>query len=587
MVFIWTALSLVLPIAAGCLVVKRLWRGTTLDLRLALGATVGLAIAGTLFFAVLLLSDSARVSLAVTEGALCFLIAALWLTDRAPLELTLHKHSSNRLFFQAFSAIAVLAAASFLFASDLKRHGGWDAFVMWNMRGRLISTSTLSPMTTIMDPAFSGSHPDYPLLLPALVSRGWAYTDVALSSPVVPITIAAVFALATVVIAMSGVRTLSNDVHAWIAGSLLLSTPFLISTAAAQFADIVVSCFMTAAVVLFCVHDDDPHQTNRLALLAGIAAAAAACTKNEGILFLAILLAARIVRALGARGSDVSRREILQFIGGAAVGLSTLAFFKLVYSPPNDNLHVMSLQAALGRLKDIDLNRKVLRGFRDLAAFGSWSINPVPLMALHAAIVWRRPSVRIGRSWFTAAFVLLGMFCGYYCVYLLSSYDVESHVASSLDRLLLQLWPTLLILYCGIVAPRVSVPGRKVTSSGVLLRITAVLLATALTVLPQVNTSQRLGSIGPPHIELRPTEVTAGQSYSIKITGIAGPQVFVSYSIDGRPMGQFGAFLGTDGVVTFEVSASTPKGVYRFTAVQSAGDPTWTAFDGIVELTVK
>ena len=83
------------------------------------------------------------------------------------------------------------------------------------------------------------------------------------------------------------------------------------------------------------------------------------------------------------------------------------------------------------------------------------------------------------------------------------------------------------------------------------------------------------------------TEVTAGDTYRLTIAGIGGPQVYVSYSLDGKPMGQFGAYLGTDGAVDFQVSQSTPKGTYRFLAVRTEDNPAWIAFDNDVALVVK
>jgi len=64
----------------------------------------------------------------------------------------------------------------------------------------------------------------------------------------------------------------------------------------------------------------------------------------------------------------------------------------------------------------------------------------------------------------------------------------------------------------------------------------------------------------------------------IKITGIAGPELYITYSLDGKPMGQFNAYLGRDGSVKFPVSQSTPKGVYRFLAVRTSDNPVWTPF---------
>src|SRR5262249_14524620 len=163
-------------------------------------------------------------------------------------------------------------------------------------------------------------------------------------------------------------------------------------------------------------------------------------TKNEGILFLAVLLAARLVLGLARRPFSDTGRELLSFGIGASLGLVTLAVFKLQYSPSNDTVRLMTLEATLTRLKDGHLKREIVSGFRHTLSFGAWYVNPVPLMAIHAAIAWHR---RLGRKtavWFTAAFVLAGMLCGYYLVYLFSPYDLESHLESSLDRLVLQLW---------------------------------------------------------------------------------------------------------------------------------------------------
>jgi len=90
--------------------------------------------------------------------------------------------------------------------------------------------------------------------------------------------------------------------------------------------------------------------------------------------------------------------------------------------------------------------------------FGRWLLNPVPLMALHAAAAWKMPEARPDSRrlppWFTAAFVVIGMLAGIYAVYLVSPYDAEYYVRSSLNRLMLQLWPTVIILYSMIAAPR-------------------------------------------------------------------------------------------------------------------------------------
>src|ERR1700733_4092145 len=121
-----------------------------------------------------------------------------------------------------FFICAFLAGAAFFLALDSMRHGGSDALVMWNLKARFISTSKASTFSALLDPVFLGLHPDYPLLLPALVSRGWQYTGG--SPPGIPIAIAALFTIATILITVGGLQRISTKSQSWMAGCILLGT---------------------------------------------------------------------------------------------------------------------------------------------------------------------------------------------------------------------------------------------------------------------------------------------------------------------------------------------------------------------------
>jgi hypothetical protein len=581
------ALSFVLPTLLGWLVVQSVWRSSPWRIGIGLALILGTAITGTVHFLILSLSDSTTITFAAAEAVLAALIVVLCIYLRRTPEKWSHRTYSRDAFGWGFEVVAVLSGIAVLLICDAQRHGGWDAVAMWNLKARLILTSAGTPVQALVDPAFSGLHPDYPLLLPALVARGWRY--IGGSAPIVPILLAGWFALVAVVVTTAGVEAISTSSQGWVAGSLLVSTPLLINVAASQYADIVVCCFITAAVVLYCIHDsmDQEHGPRHLPILAGIAAAAAACTKNEGILFLAVLLAARIILGITERRGADTARELVSFAIGASAGLIALAIFKFAFSPPNDTVRLVSVHAAMSRLSDGHSNREIFSRFRSALMFGAWYLNPLPVMALHTTIVYSSSTERKSRPWFTPAFVLVAMMCGYYVVYLFSPYDLESHLASSLDRLVLQLWPTALLLYSCLVAPKHAGLVRS-ERRHVVLRVAAAAAIVAVTfALYFGRTSTAVAVGGIPHIELSRAEVMAGQSYSIKITGIKGPQVYVSYSIDGKPMGQFGAYLGEDETVTFELSEGTPKGTYQFNAVRNADNPGWVVFDDPAKLVVK
>jgi len=554
-------------------------------LRLGLSASLGCGIVGTVYFLGLLL-DSSSLALTISECAVAGAIVILLINRLRNTEANPKmRRSPMNAPAWIFVICAVFGAAAFFFAMDSLPHGSWDAFVMWNLKARFISTSQTLPFSALLDPVFRGLHPDYPLLLPSLVSRGWQYSGG--SSPVIPMAIASLFTIATILTTVAGLKLISTNAQSWIAGCILLGTPFLIGLGAWQYADIVICCFMTTAIVLYAIYDLEPTHS-RLPLLAGIAAAAAACTKNEGILFLAVLVASRAI-AVWRGKSPRGTAELLVFGSGAALGVLTLALFKLTYSPPNDTLQLTTAQAMLATITSGSLNLDIIKGIRQSLNFGQWRLNPVPLMALHAAVAWKpsQPSAKV-RPWFTPAFVGIGMLCGYYLVYLLSPQDVEAHVQSSLDRLLIQLWPTAIVLYSVMAAARDSERMRPVSSRSVALRVAAVLvLIVAIVAWSFGERPTRIAAGSKPHIEVNRTEVTAGDTYRLKIAGIGGPQVYLTYSLDGKPMGQFGAYLGTDGAIDFQVSQSTPKGTYRFLAVRTADQPAWIAFDNDVALAVK
>src|SRR4030095_2989659 len=102
-------------------------------------------------------------------------------------------------------------------------------------------------------------------------------------------------------------------------------------------------------------------------------------------------------------------RETLSFVLGASLGLLALGIFKLGFSPPNDTVRLMALDSGIRRFTDGQLHREILSGLREVLRFGKWYVNPLPLMAIHVAIAWKRPGTRTGASWLMAGFVLLAM----------------------------------------------------------------------------------------------------------------------------------------------------------------------------------
>jgi hypothetical protein len=78
-----------------------------------------------------------------------------------------------------FLSVAVLLAivpAAYLFASALQNqpHGGWDAWMSWNLRARFFFRGGEHWRDTFSN-LFWGANPEYPALLPSIVARFWQY----------------------------------------------------------------------------------------------------------------------------------------------------------------------------------------------------------------------------------------------------------------------------------------------------------------------------------------------------------------------------------------------------------------------------
>jgi hypothetical protein len=129
----------------------------------------------------------------------------------------------------------------------------------------------------------------------------------------------------------------------------------------------------------------------------------------------------------------------------------------------------------------------------------------------------------------------------------------------------------------------------KRSSSNNAVRAAVVGLVVVATVWSWSSDGRRVQNLttGAPRLQVDRATVTVGEVYLMTITGMADAQVYVSYSLDGRPMGNFGAYLGADNTVSFQVSESTPKGVYRFLAVRGANSQDWIGFENAATIVVR
>ena len=311
----------------------------------------------------------------------------------------------HRLLASAFSVALGVAAYSAVERVRAHPHGdGWDAFAIWNLHARFLflgasrwrdGFSTLLPW----------SHPDYPLLLPGAIAHVWTY--VGHDDPLVPAVIGLLFAFSTVGVLFSALCILRGRIPAMLGALALVATPFFIEQAASQYADVPLSFFVLTTIALLCLHDD--RSTNfsgsrRLLVGAGIAAAFAAWTKNEGLLFLCSILAARFLMLLRPkilleafpRERERQRESWIAFatvFAAVAPGLLLIAWFKHSLAPPGDLFSDSA--TSLHRLLDPSRYWAILKWYgKGFLRFGDWALIPGTLALIGFYLAVRDPADR-------------------------------------------------------------------------------------------------------------------------------------------------------------------------------------------------
>jgi hypothetical protein len=449
-------LCLLASVLAGLLIVSCCWPGLRpaysqglLKLCLATGLGLGLTSCSYWLWGAFLGPEHA--SLTITEllsFAALLALFALW--RRSDRSLPLHEVSPatllplkwRRLLWGGFGLVLAGAVIGFALWSWRTPHGNWDAWNIWNMRARFLYREEAG-WTSAFSPKQPRSHPDYPLLVPAAIARCWYYAG--REDTVAPRVIAGLFTFATVGLLVGTVRLLRGHTQALLAGLVLLGTGSFVALGAAQYADVPLSFFFLAATVLFAVNDASAPDRLRLVFLAGLTTGLAAWTKNEGWLFLVVTVLTRVLLAVRSRTWAPIQSELPAFALGLLPALAAVVCFKIGWAPPNDLVAGQGGETTLARLVDPARHLKILAAYGKYVSGIGWGV--VYLLVVYRFLIGRRTPSETRHGTAHPIFVLLLMIAGYYGVYLLTPQDLAFHLDSSLDRLLMQLWPTALLAF--------------------------------------------------------------------------------------------------------------------------------------------
>ena len=347
----------------------------------------------------------------------------------------------------SFIIAAAAMAISFVMFSSKMPHGEWDAYSIWNQHARFMSRQP-ELWTRMFDEALRWSHPDYPLMLPATVARCWMYAGA--EDPFAAQCVAFLFMAALTATAVFAVSLLKGKLQGILCGLAILSANHVVQYSSFQYADIPLAYLIVASVSMYLVYRETGND-RRLLLAAGLLAAIAAWTKNEGVVFFLVSAVALFIIESWRGRPRSGAAALTWFLCGSLPVILTLVYFKAQFAPQNDIIaftgSALSGQDSgiMSRLLDPDRYAVIIGSFIHYSYFGGFVGKAGIFIYLLAAGVAAGKNQARGIAFISA--VLAGMAGIYFLIYLLSPQELGWYVFCSMGRLLVQMFPALMVAF--------------------------------------------------------------------------------------------------------------------------------------------
>jgi hypothetical protein len=359
----------------------------------------------------------------------CAGAALFFLARRKPVSLPSPSDPAPRWLWGLLLVAGAVAVGAF-FEHDWRfPDGGWDAWMIWNLRARFLVRA--ADLRTVFSPdLLFWAHADYPWLVPGAVAQGFLLAG--REAGAVPEAIAAAFGVLAVAVVALALARLQGERWALIGGLAILALPTFAIFVSNQQSDVPLGLYLGCAGALIALADARPDRSARLLALAGFSAGLGAWTKNEGALYAVALAAALLLRTRGVRAP-------LAFALGALPAAALLIGFKRAYAPSNDLAHFSTAATLLAHAVDprrwAELLVQSLRRLVFFQVFGLWLV--AELLAL-AIWIRRLPGTALGTALFLSALA-------YGPLYVLQPYPLTWVFRTSVDRLIVQMWPAAVL----------------------------------------------------------------------------------------------------------------------------------------------
>jgi hypothetical protein len=338
--------------------------------------------------------------------------------------------------------------------------GEWDAALTWNLRAKFLT----DPQNWRM--AFSAlldAQRAYPILTSAFIAHAWKLSGAIQAQSAsrfagaypatVPIALGLTFWTVLLGLMVSVLAMIRGTIAAMLAGLVLLSTAPLLFWATGQYADIPLSCYFLATLALLFLDARTESSQPWTLVWAGVCAALAAGTKDEGQLFAILVSIAFLAGAIQAKfAGRPSWHRAKRFFAGMLPALLPTLGLKLFLSSHSHMAANQTVSGIIAKIEDPSRYQMIGKALLDLMmGLGSGAGHPWILLVFLALILRAPRDPRDRFAVGVSSVAVAGMFLSYLAAYVITPHELSWHLSTSLDRLMLQIWPCFVFLFCRVL----------------------------------------------------------------------------------------------------------------------------------------
>lgn len=449
-------LTLIPPFILGILLVAWLTlpsRQGNILLLSSLGVPVGFGVVSLIHFIWSLIFDPANPGFFLVE--FLFITLLIYLNWKHRKYLASILPDINRvsklewIMAGLFILIAIIGLIIFINFTTANPHGRYDAWAIWNVRARMLARAGIYWKTVFVPQVF---HADYPLLLPFSIAHSWLMAGT--ESVRIPQAIAGLFTFSTAGILAGALREFQKKENAWVAGMVLLCLPWFIYNGSRQFADIPQAACILASLVSLSLFLRNEGNSNRWLILSGLLAGISAWVKNEGQLFLLVYIAILGVAAFFIFPQKGWLSFFKHLMIGLLLPLVVLGIFKTLLAPANDVINSETMTRSLSMLFSMDRYREILSNYHSFhRTFGGLTF-PFPIVFIISILLMKPRITAENKATFCIIMaILVFQWIGYFAIYLITPHNLANHINTSYERLLLHLYPSILMAAFLLTSP--------------------------------------------------------------------------------------------------------------------------------------